>query len=41
MQEAIRQAEKKYLKLDAPILEGISNLVKGSKSIEEGQLKDL
>jgi hypothetical protein len=41
MKEAIKQVEKKYLKLDTPVLEGISNLVKGSKGIEEAQLKDL
>jgi hypothetical protein len=41
MKEAIKQVEKKYLKLDTPILEGISGLVKGTKGIEEAQLKDL
>jgi len=35
MKEAIRKAEKKFLKLDAPVLENISKLVNGSKAIEE------
>ncbi len=34
MREAIKQVEKKYLKLDAPVLENISKLVSGQKAIE-------
>lgn len=41
MREAIKQVEKKYLKLDAPILENISKLVSGAKPIEEGELNNL
>lgn len=41
MKEAIRQVEKKYLKLDAPVLENISKLVSGAKPIEEAELTNL
>ena len=34
MKEAIKQVEKKYLKLDTPVLENISKLVNGAKPIE-------
>ena len=34
MKEAIKQVEKKYLKLDVPILDNISKLVSGTKAIE-------
>jgi regulator of protease activity HflC (stomatin/prohibitin superfamily) len=34
MREAIKQVEKKYLKLDIPVLENISKLVNGAKPIE-------
>lgn len=34
MKEAIKQVEKKYLKLDAPVLENVSKLVSGAKAIE-------
>jgi hypothetical protein len=34
MKEAIRQAEKKFLKLDTPVLENISKLASGEKAIE-------
>jgi hypothetical protein len=34
MKEAIRQVEKKYLKLDTPVLENISKIVSGQKAIE-------
>jgi nucleosome assembly protein 1-like 1 len=41
MREAIKQVEKKYLKLDAPVLENISKLVSGAKAIEEAELQNL
>ena len=41
MKEAIRQVEKKYLKLDAPVLENISKLVSGTKAIEETELTNM
>lgn len=41
MKEAIRQVEKKYLKLDAPVLENISKIVSGTKAIEETELTNL
>ena len=34
MKEAIRQVEKKYIKLDTPVLENISKLVSGQKAVE-------
>lgn len=41
MRDAIKLVEKKYLKLDAPILDNISKLVSGAKAIEEKELLSL
>lgn len=41
MKESIKQLEKKYLKLDVPILDNISKLVSGAKAIEEAELTNL
>ena len=41
MRDAIKLVEKKYLKLDAPILDNISKLVSGTKAIEEKELLSL
>lgn len=41
MRDAIKVIEKKYLKLDAPILDNISKLVSGTKAIEETELQNL
>lgn len=41
MNEETKALEKSYLKLDAPILESVSNIVQGKKPIAEADLKDL
>lgn len=41
MNEETKALEKSYLKLDAPILENVSNIVQGKKPIAEADLKDL
>jgi nucleosome assembly protein 1-like 1 len=41
MQAAIREVEKKYLKLDEPVLNNVSDIVSGKRSIKEEELKDL
>lgn len=41
MNEKTKAIEKEYLKLDAPVLEKVSQIVQGQKDIEEAELKDL
>lgn len=48
MQKAIREVEKKYLKLDEPVLKNvnlpsikISDLITGKKAIDQAELKDV
>lgn len=41
MNAETKAVEKSYLKLDAPILENISNIVQGKKEIVQDDLKDL
>lgn len=41
MNEKTKAIEKEYLKLDAPVLEKIANIVQGKKDLEKDELKDL
>jgi hypothetical protein len=41
MNKAVREVEKKYLKLDAPVLNHVSDIVAGKRPIAESELKDL
>lgn len=41
MKKNVKNVEKDYLKLDAPLLTNISKLIQGTKPIEEKELKDV
>jgi len=41
MSAETKALERSYLKLDAPLLENISNIVQGKKEVTEGELKEL
>ncbi len=41
MKKTVKNVEKEYLKLDAPLLTSISKLIQGAKPIEETELKDV
>lgn len=41
MNKEVKEKEKEYLKLDAPVLSNISDLVQGKRPIKEEELKDL